>query len=123
MGHPLGRAHTVLAAGSAVFGIDVAEDHELGGHVVELLRDVLADLGLLRAAGAEPLAGGRCCAGLPPGQMVRDLPAAVPLATTICGRSLSRIWIGGSLGDRRRRIGIEEVLLAGSLRQPLPRWP
>ena len=123
MGHRLGRGHAVLAAGTRILGIDVVQDHELAGDVVELLGHVLADLGLLAAAGADPLVGGDVVPDFLPGQVVRDPPAAVPLATTMCGRPPSRLWIGGFLGDRRRRIGIEEVLLVGCLRQPLPPRP
>ena len=106
IGHRLGRGHAVLAAGTGILRVDVPQDHELAGHVVELLGHVLADLGLLAAAGADPLVGGDVVPDFLPGQVVGDLPAAVPLATTMCGRPPSRLWIVGSLGDRRRRIGI-----------------
>jgi hypothetical protein len=51
--------------------------------------------------------------------VVRDFSAAMALGATMRGRPIFRRLIRGFLGYGLRTIGIEEVLLPGSLRQLL----
>ena len=58
-----------------------------------------------------------------PGQMVGYFPTAVPLRSLAPGRFLGRRGVGRFIGERWRRVGIEEVKLPGRFRQPLAARP
>ena len=78
-GRPLGRRHTVFAAGARVFRIDMPQHAHLAGLVFELLGHVLADPRLLAAAVTNPFRRGDVMGDVLAGQMVGDLPTAVSL--------------------------------------------
>ena len=89
-GRPLGRRHTVFAAGTGEFRIDMPQHVHLTWLIFELLGDVFTDLDLLAAAAADTFRRGNVMGNVLAGQMVGDWPTAMSLFPVARRRFLVR---------------------------------